>query len=412
MRFFHLGDLHFGKSVHNVLMAEQDQPYWTEQFLKAVDDYDPDAVVIAGDVYDRRVPSQEAVELLDHLLTELGERRVPVLMIAGNHDSGARLGFASRLLQEQGVYIAGTVEKTISHVTLQDEFGAVNFWLMPYLFPKAVAAVLEREDIKSYEDAVRGLLAEQDVDFTQRNVLVAHQFVTAGGAQPEHSNSETMVGNVGQVDASAFDGFDYVALGHIHNAQKIGRDTIRYAGCPLYYDFSEVNRWKGLTLVELGEKGTVEMQKVELPLLHTMRRERGTLEEVLERGRTLSHAGEYIQVILTDSVAQPRTMEQLRAVYGDSLMDVEREVIQRENQNQESSPRSGTEYTLEQLFERFYQSQTGELLDQAQLELVRYAAEQQSRHGGEFVLDRRSLPQEETEELVAFFMNLDKEEQA
>jgi exonuclease SbcD len=220
-----------------------------------------------------------------------------------------------------------------------------------------------------------------------------------------------MVGNVGQVDASAFDGFDYVALGHIHNAQKIGRDTIRYAGCPLYYDFSEVNRWKGLTLVELGEKGTVEMQKVELPLLHTMRRERGTLEEVLERGRTFSHAGEYIQVILTDSVAQPRTMEQLRAVYGDSLMDVEREVIQRENQNQESSPRSGTEYTLEQLFERFYQSQTAELLDQAQLELVRYAAEQQSRHGGEFVLDRRNLPQEETEELVAFFMNLDKEEQ-
>ena len=231
MKFFHLADLHFGKIIHGYSMIEmEDQKFWMKQLIEQAKKIKPNAIVIAGDVYDRAIPSKEAVNLFDEFLTQLAELAIPVLMISGNHDSGTRLAFGDKLLCHQGIYIAGEVKKEICCVTLEDEYGPVNFWLLPYLFPAVVNSILEREDLKDYDSAIRALLAEQKIDHTQRNVMVAHQFVVAGSEKPSMGGSETTVGGIGQIDASVFEEFDHTALGHIHNAQCMGKKNVRYAG--------------------------------------------------------------------------------------------------------------------------------------------------------------------------------------
>ncbi|MBQ5754235.1 MAG: exonuclease subunit SbcD, partial [Oscillospiraceae bacterium] len=203
MKFFHLADLHFGKNLHGLSLLESgDQPFWVDRFLELAAAEKPDAVVIAGDVYDRGLPPGPAVELLSRMLTALAEMDIPVLLIAGNHDSVQRLGFAAPLLARQKLYIAPplTAQKELMHVTLQDAHGPVTFWLMPYLFPALAAQALGRPDIRDYDAAVRAVLAAQPVDFEQRNVIIAHQNVTAGGAEGPRGGSETMVGGVGQVE--------------------------------------------------------------------------------------------------------------------------------------------------------------------------------------------------------------------
>ncbi|MCD7928702.1 MAG: exonuclease SbcCD subunit D [Clostridiales bacterium] len=401
MRFFHLADLHLGKSLYGYsLIDEGDQLYWVDRLLEAADEYRPDAVVIAGDVYDRAVPPKEAVELLDRLLTALSQRNIPVLMVAGNHDSGSRLAFASGLLKREGVYIAGECQKELPQVTLEDEHGPVTFWLMPYLFPAAVRFALGREDLTGYDQAVRALLDVQPVDTARRNVLVAHQFVTAGGAEPEQDGSETAVGGVGQVDADTFAAFDYVALGHIHAAQRVGWETVRYGGSPLPYSFSEVGQHKGLTLVELGEKGQVDVQLIELPALHRMRQVKGTLEELLALGTEDATLREdYLRAVLTDVQMPPRTMERLRAVYP-NLMEVARELPQ---VAQRAAGRTAQvkERPLEELFWDFYTHQAGEVPDQAQAELVAFAA-QQARQGALPELRRGESADKDTLALVGF----------
>ncbi|MCD7837896.1 MAG: exonuclease SbcCD subunit D [Clostridiales bacterium] len=404
MRFFHLADLHLGKSLYGYsLIDEGDQTYWVDRLLEAADEYRPDAVVIAGDVYDRAVPPREAVELLDRLLTSLSRRNIPVLMVAGNHDSGPRLAFASGLLEREGVYISGECQKELTKVTLEDEHGPVTFWLMPYLFPAAVRFALHREDVTTYDQAVRALLDAQPLNPARRNVLVAHQFVVSGGAEPERDGSETAVGGVGQVDAEAFSAFDYVALGHIHGAQKIGRETVRYGGSPLPYSFSEAGQRKGLTLVELGEKGQVDIQLIELPALHRMRQVKGTLEELLAMGTeddTLR--SDYLRVVLTDVQMPPRTMERLRAVYP-NLMEVARELPQTA-QRAAGRTAQAKEQSIEELFWDFYTHQVGETPDQAQTELAAFVAEQ-SRQGALPELRRGESVDKDTLALVDFALN-------
>lgn len=318
MKFLHLSDLHFGKTIHGVSLIESgDQPYWAERFLEKARCIRPDAVVIAGDVYDRSVPPGDAMELLDHMITRLTEWGIPVLMVAGNHDSGQRLAFASGLLEKQNVYIAGTFAGELPHVTLTDLDGPVTFWLMPYIFPALVAQKTGMEDIRDYDTAVRRLLAQQDIDFSQRNVLVAHQNVTANGREAVRGGSESMAGGVGQVDYSAFDGFDYVALGHIHAAYPVGRKTVRYAGSPLCYHFDEIKQpAKGPVLVELGAKGTepgIEIQTI--PPLHPMREMRGDYAALRAAALEDSARGEYIRVVLTDRRPEPEIHEFFRALF-------------------------------------------------------------------------------------------------
>ena len=320
MKFLHLSDLHFGKSLHGVsLIDNKDQEYWKDRFLEKVDELQPDAIVIAGDIYDRSAPSGEAVELLDSLLTGLEHRKIPVMMVAGNHDSGKKLAFAGDILAKQNVYIAGTLGRELSHVTIpeKDGSGEVTFWLMPYLFPALVAEKLGDDSIGDYETAVRKLLEQQEIDFSKRNVLVAHQNITADGKEVERGGSESAVGGVGQVDYRVFDGFDYVALGHIHSSYHVGRREVRYAGSPLCYHFDETKQpEKGPLLVEMGEKNTqISIQPQIIKPLHPMREIKGTYEELREKVEKGREKGEYLRIVVTDRRITPERAEFLREIF-------------------------------------------------------------------------------------------------
>ena len=310
MRFLHLADLHFGKSIYGTSLLESgDQGVWVDRFLELTTRVCPDAVVIAGDVYDRSAPSGDAVQLLSRMLTRLSELHIPALLCAGNHDSVQRLSFAGPLLAREGVHISGSLydNPVLSHVTLKDEHGPVTFWLMPYVFPALIAGALRDESLRTGDAAVRALLAAQPIDFTQRNVLIAHQNVTANGAEGERGGSESMVGGVGQIDYTVFEGFDYVALGHIHAAYPVGRETVRYAGTPLCYHFNETKQpARGPVLVELGTKGeTVNIETLVIPPLHPMREIRGVYEEVREAELNNPRRGEYLRIVLTDRRVSP-----------------------------------------------------------------------------------------------------------
>ena len=310
MRIIHLADLHFGKSIHGVSMLENgDQGAWVDRFLTLTDEQKPDAILIAGDVYDRSAPSGDAVELLSRLLTALADRELPVMLVAGNHDSVQRLSFASPLLSRQGLHISRPLFESdqLVHVTLRDDDGPVTFWLLPYVYPALIAQTLGDESLRDYDTAIRALLARQDIDFTQRNVLIAHQNVTANGEEMPRGGSETTIGGVGQIDYRCFDGFDYVALGHIHAAGPVGREAVRYAGSPLCYHFNETRQpEKGPLLVELGAKGTkLGIQTLPIPPLHPMRELRGSYEALRVEVLSDARRDEYLRLVLTDRRLSP-----------------------------------------------------------------------------------------------------------
>ncbi|MBP3872767.1 MAG: exonuclease SbcCD subunit D [Lachnospiraceae bacterium] len=417
MKFFHIADLHLGKMLHNVSLVGTDQAFWVEQFLQAADRFRPDAVVIAGDIYDRRVPGTDAMKLFDHMLTKLAGRGIYVFVIPGNHDSAVRVSHVNELLESHHIYIAGEPGKELMHVTVPilnhampeaalDTSHGVTFWLMPYLFPRAVAdlGLLDEEAPSSYDEAVRAVLSAQEIDTDTCNVLVAHQNVLAHGMKPEHSESETIIGGIGEIDYTAFDAFDYVALGHIHNAQKMGRETVRYSGCPLYYDFSEMNRSKDLTLVTINSKTDISIEKVEIPLLHRLIQKSGTLEELLVQGVQLRDKDKYyIQCILTGKHVPPRALEQLREVYGDSLINVKRDTELSGEQlaeNASSGLKGQAALSLEEQFDAFFHDQMDELLDECQEALVRKIVEQQSRQGSDYVQKASDVPESDSQELI------------
>lgn len=384
MRFLHIADLHLGKSLYGVSMIDnQDQVFWVDRFLEKTRELKPDAVLIAGDIYDRSAPSGEAVLLFNHMLTELEKMAVPVMMTAGNHDSGKRLSFAGTILAKQGLYIAGMAEAEMIHVTLpeRDKKGEVTFWLLPYLFPAAAAQALKDESIGDYETAVRKLLARQNIDFTKRNVLLAHQNVTADGRETPVGGSESMVGGVGQIDYRVFDGFDYVALGHIHASYYVGRKEVRYAGSPLCYHFDETRQpVKGLLLVELGEKGSgVEITPVSIGPLHPLREIRGTYETILESLEQEKNRGEYLKIVVTDRRITPEISEILRGQFAnrDSIV---MELVS-EFREFDALPGLPGEYSREKLIEDYFVELYRERKEQAQPEekdmaLFRFAAAQ------------------------------------
>ena len=322
MKFLHLADLHLGKALHGISLLESgDQPNFVDGLLGLCAEVRPDAVLVAGDVYDRGAPAAGAVELLSRLLTGLTDQGVSVLLIPGNHDSAQRLAFGRALLARAGLHIAPPLAPPgeLSRVTLTDEHGPVDFWLLPYLFPALAGEALGTE-LRDYDAAVRAVLAAQPLDPTRRNVLLAHQNVTEGGVEGERGGSESMVGGVGQVDFTAFDGFDYVALGHIHAGYAVGRPGVRYAGSPLCYHFHETKQAaKGPLLVELGPKGTAPRTTL-LPLepLHRLRAAAGTYEALraaLADGDSAPQGGgDYFSLTLTDRRVTPALAEDLRGL--------------------------------------------------------------------------------------------------
>lgn len=383
MRFLHISDLHFGKTIHGVSMLENgDQPHWVNQFLELATETHPDAVLIAGDVYDRSSPSDAAAALCNRLVTGLAvDLGIEVMIIAGNHDSREKLAFAREALSRQHIHVAGRVEREISHVTLEDEYGPVTFWLLPYLFPAAVARVLGDTAIKGYEDAICKLLAEQDIDRSQRNVILAHQNVTAFGKEAERGGSESFVGTVGQVDYSVFDAFEYVALGHIHSAYPVGREEVRYPGTPLFYHFAETRQsHKGPLLISIGAKGEpVSITMQEIPPLHPMREIRGTVEELKESELASIHRGEYLRLVVTDSPLTPDICDFFRglAESRNSVLMEQVSEYRRFSDTDDTGVSSVTpEKTVEELFADFYEARhDGESISDEDGEIVREAAE-------------------------------------
>lgn len=327
MKFIHIADLHFGKLFHGLSLLE-DQKVWAEKCLTLAAEERPDAVLIAGDVYDRCAPADDAVKALSDFLTALA-KLCPVMVVAGNHDSGAKLSFAAGLLRESGLHIAGDLNGgKLQCVTLEDKYGKTDVWLAPYCFPAAVAEALKDDSIRDYQTAMERLLAAQDIDLSRRNVIVSHQSVLANGISAVRGGSETMIGGVGEIDFSVFDGFEYAALGHIHSAQPVGRETVRYAGSPLCYHFSELrNPGKGPVVVELGEKGEpVRVSVREIRPRHPLREVRGTLEEILQGEEDRAGENEYVRAVVTDPPEGAH--EQLKAFFqsrGSTLLEYERE---------------------------------------------------------------------------------------
>ena len=363
MKFYHLSDLHFGKSIYGLSMLD-DQRYWVEEFIKVCKEDRPKAIVIAGDVYDRAAPSGDAVELLDYMLTQLAEMDIPVMLIAGNHDSGQRLSFGHSLLAKQNIHIAGTAKKELDHVTLEDEYGPVTFWLLPYTYPDQVIQILKDEDIHTYDQAVRRLLEEQNIDTSERNVIVSHQNVTANGIETERGGSETMVGGVGQVDYSVYDAFEYAALGHIHRAYPVGRKEVRFAGTPLCYHMNEtLQEEKGYTEVILRAKGEeAEIRQVGIKPLHKMRYLKDTKDVVYTLLKEDSGRSEYVGITITDERITPEInnyLKQLLSARGSILMELLSTHTAFSGETASAEKEAVETKALEDLFADLYADQSG-----------------------------------------------------
>ncbi len=382
MKLIHISDLHLGKVLHGVSMLENgDQPYWIDRFLELTTEQHPDAVLIAGDVYDRGSPSSAAVEQLSRLVEGLAAQGVCVLLTAGNHDSGQRLAFARELLARQNVHIAGNVERELIHVTLHDEYGPVTFWLMPYVFPAVVAKVLGDDTIHDYETAIRRLLAAQEFNPAERNVLIAHQNVTAFGSEVERGGSESAVGGVGQVDHSAFNDFDYVALGHVHASYYVGRYAVRYSGSPLCYHFKETKqKKKGPVLVQLDEKGKdARIEVLHIPPLHPMREMRGAADDLRCMELDNYACGEYLRLVLTDQPLTPELSDffhRLAEQRGSILMEQITEYRQFTGDISTPDAEVLQEKSLEELFADFFtKSFGGKQPEAVDVELLQKAGE-------------------------------------
>ena len=312
MKIVHLSDLHLGKRVNEFSMLE-DQAYILSSILRIIDDVGPEAVIVAGDVYDKPVPPAEAVELFDDFLWQLARRKVQVFVVSGNHDSPERIAFASRLIDHSGIHLSPVYCGQVAPITLADEYGPVRFYMLPFVKPTHVRRYFEDKEISSYTDALRVAVDAMAMDKTVRNVLVTHQFVT-GAARSE--SEDVSVGGTDNVDASVFEGIDYVALGHIHGPQNIGEPRIRYAGTPLKYSFSEAGHVKSVTVATLGEKGNLQVETIPLTPRRDLRELRGCYSDLVTRVNYEGTAtDDYLHITLTDEEDIPDVINRLRVIY-------------------------------------------------------------------------------------------------
>lgn len=387
MKFLHTADLHIGKRIFELSLIE-DQKHILSQICEIAQKEKVDAVLIAGDVYDRAVPSTEAVELLDDFLTRLQAAGIPVIMISGNHDSPERVSFADAILEKQGIYIAGSYQEELKTVTLEDEFGPVTFVCMPFVKPAVVGAAgsMEGESVRltTGAEAVEYMLSRTPMTLSlhQRYVLLTHYFVVGdNGEVPELSDSETdvNVGGLDSVSASCFSNFCYVALGHIHKPQHIGSGEIYYSGAPLKYSFSEARGDKSVNVVELGERGQVTVRKEVLKPLHEMRCIKGRLADLMSP-EVIAQIGcgkeDYIQATLTDRAELIDPIGTLRSVYPNVLQILlEKNMVAEENDAVYESKLISTRKGTTELFAEFYEMLKGEALDEKRKAVVEEIAE-------------------------------------
>lgn len=367
MKFMHLSDLHIGKRVNEFSMLE-DQKYILAQILEMVKEEQVDGVFLAGDLYDKPVPPAEAVRVLDSFLTRLAGMGVPVFAVSGNHDSAERVAFGAQLFSSRGVYLSPVYEGQTESISLTDDYGEVRVHLLPFVKPAVVRHVFEEEEINSYQDAVRVAVEHMEIDPAVRNVLVAHQFVT-GAARCE--SEEILVGGLDNVDVTVFDRFDYVALGHIHSPQHVGRETVRYCGTPLKYSFSEAEQEKSVTVVEFKEKGQVELRKIPLTPLRDMRRIRGNYLEVTARSfYENTNTEDYVQITLTDEEDVPDGLQKLRVIYP-NLMRLEYDNTRTRESGDVTGACEVERKSAPELFGEFYELQNNQSMSEKQEAFVR-----------------------------------------
>lgn len=373
MKIIHLADLHIGKRVNEFSMID-DQKYILNQILKIIDKEKPDAVIIAGDVYDKQVPSIEAVELLDSFISDISKRKTTTFIISGNHDSAERLAFGSSLMAMGKIYISPVYNGKISKYTLKNDFGSANFYLLPFVKPNHVKRFFPDEKIESYTDAIRVVVDNLKLDTSEINILIAHQFVT-GASRTE--SEEISVGGLDNVDASVFEDFDYVALGHIHRPQKIGTERIRYCGTPLKYSFSEVNDTKSVSIIEINSKEDFNLRTIPLIPKRDMRKIRGTYEELITKtSYENTNTDDYIHVTLTDEFNVVDAIQKLRVIYK-NIMKLEYDNMR----TRESRKINLDDMVIEnknplEIFSEFYKLQNNQEMDDEQKEIIKKIMEE------------------------------------
>lgn len=373
MKIIHLADLHIGKRVNEFSMID-DQKYILNQILEIIDKEKPDAVIIAGDVYDKQVPSIEAVELLDSFISDISKRKTTTFIISGNHDSAERLAFGSSLMAMGKIYISPVYNGKISKYTLKDDFGSANFYLLPFVKPSHVKRFFPDEKIESYTDAIKVVIDNLKLDTSEINILIAHQFVT-GASRTE--SEEISVGGLDNVDASVFEDFDYVALGHIHRPQKIGTERIRYCGTPLKYSFSEVNDTKSVSIIEINSKEDFNLRMIPLIPKRDMRKIRGTYEELTTKtSYENTNTDDYIHVTLTDEFNVADAIQKLRVIYK-NIMKLEYDNMR----TRESRKINLDDMVIEnknplEIFSEFYKLQNNKEMNDEQKEIIKKIMEE------------------------------------
>ena len=366
MKLIHLSDLHLGKRLSGFSMLE-DQTYILDRILAVVEAEAPDAVVIAGDVYDRATPPAEAVKLFDTFLVALSKRTAHTVVISGNHDSAERLAFGARLMTASGVTIAPAYDGAVEPVRVRDDYGEVCLWPLPFTRRAQVQRCFPDTELTSDCDAIAAVIAHMELDPARRNVLIAHQFVTGAGTC---DSEELQVGTADAVDAEVFAPFDYVALGHLHGPQHVGRETVRYCGTPLKYSFSEKDHVKSVTVAELGPKGDVTVRTVPLTPQHDLRELRGTFDALTLRANYENTAtDDYLSIVLTDEQDVPDALSKLRVIYP-NIMQLRYDNTRTRADSTILPADPEDRRTAEELFADFYALQNGQEMTQAQRGIV------------------------------------------
>lgn len=373
MKILHLADLHIGKIIYEQSLLE-DQEYMLKQIEKIIEKEKIEAVLISGDIYDRSIPPADAVEVLDKFLNNLIKiLKVKVFIISGNHDSKERLNFGSKIFENDGLYIQTTYNGRIRKVELDEK---INIYMLPFIKPIEVKQYFENEKIETYNDAIKNIIENEKLDKTKINILMAHQFVTSGTTNPETCESETInVGGLDNVDASNFSEFDYVALGHIHGPQKIGKEKIRYSGTMLKYSFSEVNHHKSVVIIEI-KNGKVDFKLEPLIPLRDMRKIQGPIEELVKKENYEgTNQQDYIKAIITNEEAIYDAIGQIRKIYPNTLsLDILNSKSYNSDMNIENFEKIKEKSEFE-LFNDFYEFQNSVRLDEEQSEIIKKVIE-------------------------------------
>ena len=373
MKLIHLSDLHLGKRVNEFSMLE-DQKHILLEILKIIDQEQPDGILIAGDIYDKSVPSAEAIAVLDDFLVRLSKRNLQVFIISGNHDSPERIAFGGRLMERSGIYLAPVYDGTVNPIRLTDEHGPLNIYLLPFIKPTHVRRVFPEREINSYTDALSVAIEAMEVDSSVRNVLMTHQFVTGAS---RCDSEELSVGGADNVDSSVFDSFDYVALGHLHGPQQVDRETVRYCGTPLKYSFSEIGHKKSVTVVEFGPKGNIDLRTVPLTPMRDMAELRGTYEELTLRQfyEGTGYQESYLHITLTDEDDIPDAMRKLQTIYP-YLMKLDYDNRRTRAGGQIGEAESIQQQSPLELLDQFYEKQNGQALGESQREFAKELMEE------------------------------------